>query len=59
MHKIILAVKAPSSPLNLKLVSMRWTEEKKLISMISWQPPRSDLPLKDYQVNYYINNFFY
>lgn len=52
VKQTFLAVKAPSPPFNLTLISMRWNSlADKLTPMISWQPPRSDLPLKDYQVN--------
>lgn len=42
-------MKAPSAPVNLTLLETRVDGGSRTLTIV-WQPPRSDLPLKDYQV---------
>uniref|UniRef100_A0A914XSC0 Fibronectin type-III domain-containing protein n=1 Tax=Panagrolaimus superbus TaxID=310955 RepID=A0A914XSC0_9BILA len=52
--KLSKEVKAPSSPKNLTVESMLFDESlNRWIPKLTWIPPTSDLPIKDYQLSWW------
>uniref|UniRef100_A0A914CR93 WAP domain-containing protein n=1 Tax=Acrobeloides nanus TaxID=290746 RepID=A0A914CR93_9BILA len=51
--KLTKEVKAPNAPSNFSVETIEFNRAtKKWVPKISWQPPSSDLPLKDYQLSW-------